>query len=65
MSAIATETKTDTDFKELKLRLKDTWMAGDYDLFSRFMAKDAELFFQGLGVTPGTRYAAFAHDCFE
>jgi ubiquinone/menaquinone biosynthesis C-methylase UbiE len=55
MSAIATETKTDTDFTELKLRLKDAWMAGDYDLFSRFMAKDAELFFQGLGVTPGTR----------
>ena len=55
MSAIATETRTDTDFQKLKLRLKDTWMAGDYDLFSRFMVKGAEQFFQGLGVTPGTR----------
>ena len=55
MSAIAIEPRTDTDFKELKLRLKDTWMAGDYDLFSRFMEKGAERFFHGLGVTPGTR----------
>jgi SAM-dependent methyltransferase len=30
-------------------------MTGDYDLFSRFMEKDAELFFQRLGVTPGIR----------
>jgi ubiquinone/menaquinone biosynthesis C-methylase UbiE len=30
-------------------------MTGDYDLFSRFMRKDAERFFRRLGVTPGTR----------
>lgn len=30
-------------------------MTGDYDLFSRYMQKDAERFFQRLGVTPGTR----------
>ena len=30
-------------------------MTGDYDLFSRFMEKDAEQFFRRLGVTPGTR----------
>jgi Cyclopropane fatty acid synthase and related methyltransferases len=29
-------------------------MTGDCDLFSRFMKKDAEQFFQRLGVTPGT-----------
>src|SRR5205814_4151960 len=34
---------------------KTTCMTGYYDLFSRFMQKDAELFFQRLGVKPGTR----------
>lgn len=28
-------------------------MTGDYDLFSRYMEKDAERFFGRLGVTPG------------
>ena len=43
------------DFDELKVRLKTTWMSGDYDLFSRFLEKDAERFFRRLGVKPGTR----------
>jgi len=30
-------------------------MTGDYDLFSRYLEKGAEQFFQRLGVTPGTR----------
>jgi ubiquinone/menaquinone biosynthesis C-methylase UbiE len=55
MSAIATTTQTNKSLDELKLRLKMTWMAGDYDLFSRFMEKDAEQFFQRLGVAAGTR----------
>lgn len=55
MSAIATETQTGSEFDELKTRLKSTWMSGNYDLFSRFMEKDAEQFFQRLGVKPGTR----------
>ncbi len=55
MSAIATQTETSKEFDELKSRLKTTWMTGDYDLFSRFMEKDAEQFFRRLGVTPGTR----------
>jgi SAM-dependent methyltransferase len=55
MSAIANEIQTTRDFDELKTRLKATWMTGDYDLFSRFMEKDAEQFFRRLGVTPGTR----------
>ena len=38
-----------------KARLKATWMTGDYDLFSRYMEKDAERFFQRLGIKPGTR----------
>lgn len=55
MNAIATETQTSKEFDELKTRLKTTWMTGDYDLFSRYMEKDAEQFFLRLGVTPGTR----------
>jgi ubiquinone/menaquinone biosynthesis C-methylase UbiE len=55
MNAIARATQTSKDFDELKTRLKTTWMTGDYDLFSRFMEKDAEQFFQRLGVAPGTR----------
>jgi SAM-dependent methyltransferase len=47
--------QTSKDFEQLKSRLKATWTTGDYDLFSRFMEKDAEVFFQRLGVAPGTR----------
>jgi len=55
MNAIAKAAQTSEEFDELKIRLKTTWMTGDYDLFSRFMEKDAEQFFRRLGVTPGTR----------
>src|SRR5215813_1809680 len=55
MSAIAKETETGQDFAELKARLKTTWTSGDYDVFSRFLEKDAVEFFQRLGVTPGTK----------
>jgi len=55
MNAIARETQMTTDFDQLKIRLKAIWMTGDYDLFSRFMEKDADRFFRRLGVTPGTR----------
>ena len=55
MNATAQKILTSADFDQLKTRLKTTWMTGDYDLFSRYMEKDAELFFQRLGVTPGTR----------
>jgi SAM-dependent methyltransferase len=55
MSAVASATQVSRELDELKIRLKNTWMMGDYDLFSRFMEKDAEEFFQRLGVTPGTR----------
>lgn len=40
---------------ELKGRLKATWMMGDYDRFSRHMESDARVFYEGLGVAPGTR----------
>jgi SAM-dependent methyltransferase len=55
MSAIAKEILTTADLDQLKVRLKSTWMTGDYDVFARFMEKDAEVFYQRLGITPGTR----------
>ena len=55
MNAIASATQTSREFDELKIRLKTTWMTGDYDLFSSFMEKGAEQFYLRLGVTPGTR----------
>ena len=39
----------------LKERLKTTWMAGDYDRFSRYMEPDARVFYEGLDVPPGCR----------
>jgi SAM-dependent methyltransferase len=54
-NAVAREILTNADFDQLKTRLKATWMSGDYDLFSRYMEKDAEVFYQRLGITPGTR----------
>jgi SAM-dependent methyltransferase len=46
---------TTADLDQLKVRLKSTWMTGDYDAFARYMEKDAEVFYQRLGITPGTR----------
>ena len=55
MSTIAQEIPATKDLDQLKTRLKTTWMTGDYDLFSRFMEKDAEVFFERLGIKPGTK----------
>lgn len=55
MSATVKEKATTGEFDQLKTRLKTTWMTGDYDLFSRYMEKDAEQFFQRLNIKPGTR----------
>jgi SAM-dependent methyltransferase len=55
MNAIATETRTSTEFDQLKTRLKATWMTGDYDLFSRYMEKESEQFYRRLYFAPGTR----------
>ncbi len=41
------------DSDALKARLKATWMAGDYDRFSRFMEEDARAFYERLDVPPG------------
>ena len=55
MSATANEIEISEDFSQLKARLKTTWSAGDYDVFARFMEKDAEVFYQRLDVKPGSR----------
>jgi SAM-dependent methyltransferase len=56
MSAITKDAESVSEFDQLKARLKATWMTGDYDLFSRFMEKDADEFFRRLAVPPGTRF---------
>jgi len=55
MNAILKDTQTTNEFEQLKSRLKTTWMTGDYDLFSRYLEKDAALFFQRLDIKPGIR----------
>lgn len=55
MNATAQKILTSADFEQLKTRLKSTWMTGDYDVFARYMEKDAEVFYQRLGIAPGTR----------
>jgi ubiquinone/menaquinone biosynthesis C-methylase UbiE len=49
MNTIATIPEIDG----LKTRLKNTWMAGDYDRFSRSMENDARSFYERLDVPPG------------
>jgi SAM-dependent methyltransferase len=44
------------EISQLKTRLKATWMAGNYDVFSRYMESDAKLFFRRIGVQPGQRF---------
>ena len=49
MSTITTTAEIDG----LKARLKDTWMAGDYDRFSRYMEQGARIFYEHLDVPAG------------
>jgi len=48
-----TSATTDTAIDVLKARLKATWMDGNYDYFSRFMASSAVQFLDRLTVPPG------------
>jgi SAM-dependent methyltransferase len=52
MAAIATI----TDIDALKIRLKATWMDGNYDYFSRFMTSSAVEFLDRLGVEAGASW---------
>jgi len=51
MSAPMTALETDS----LKEQLKSTWMAGDYDRFSRYMEQDARAFYERLNICPGSQ----------
>src|SRR3954463_12591664 len=44
-----------TDMEGLKSKLKATWMAGDYDRFSRYMENDARSFYEDLDLPAGCR----------
>jgi SAM-dependent methyltransferase len=41
------------EFAGLKARLKQTWMAGDYDRFSRYMEDGARIFYERLDIPAG------------
>ena len=49
MSTIITTKELDA----LKTKLKTTWMAGDYDRFSRYMEQGARVFYEQLDVPAG------------
>ena len=43
-------TTTVVEMDGLKTRLKETWMAGDYDRFSRYMEQGARIFYEQLDI---------------
>src|SRR5207245_11811637 len=49
MSTVTTAPEIDG----LKARLKATWIAGDYDRFSRYMEQGARIFYEQLDVPAG------------
>src|SRR6266699_5151480 len=46
-------TTTAPEIDGLKARLKETWTAGDYDRFSRYMEQGARIFYEQLDVPAG------------
>jgi ubiquinone/menaquinone biosynthesis C-methylase UbiE len=48
-------TTTAPEMNGLKTVLKQTWMAGDYDRFSRYMEQGARIFYEGLDIPAGCR----------
>src|SRR5215471_19274591 len=44
-----------TQIENLKSRLQKTWMAGDYDRFSRYMEDGARQYYESLDIPPGAR----------
>jgi SAM-dependent methyltransferase len=47
------KTTTALEIVDLKTRLKETWMAGDYDRFSRYMEQGARIFYEQLDIPAG------------
>ncbi len=54
-STLTLEEALAPEMERLKSGLKGTWMAGDYDRFSRTMAGEARDFYERLDVAPGCR----------
>lgn len=52
MNAIAVT----SEMESLKGRMKNTWTAGDYDRFSRYMEGGARDFYERLNVAPGSQF---------
>src|SRR5690242_14014601 len=48
-----TTTTTLPEIESLKAQLKETWMAGDYDRFSRSMEQGARIFYEQLDIPSG------------
>ena len=48
-----TTTTTVPEIDSLKARLKETWMAGDYDRFSLYMEQGARIFYEQLDIPSG------------
>ncbi len=46
---------TTAEMNELKVRLKATWMAGDYGHFAKYLEPSALEFLSRLNVAPDTR----------
>jgi SAM-dependent methyltransferase len=44
-----------TAIENLKSRLKQSWTAGDYDRFSRYMEEGARRYYERLEITPGAK----------
>jgi len=51
MNTLEKETAVD----EIKARLRNTWMTGDYGRFCRYMERDAEAFYRRLPIQPGAQ----------
>jgi ubiquinone/menaquinone biosynthesis C-methylase UbiE len=51
MYAVANESQ----IENVKSHLRTTWMAGDYDRFSRYMESEAHAFYKRIGVRPGSK----------
>jgi ubiquinone/menaquinone biosynthesis C-methylase UbiE len=43
------------EIEDVKSQLRTTWMAGDYDRFSRYMENEARAFYERLRVPPGSK----------
>jgi SAM-dependent methyltransferase len=51
----ASEPNGSIQIETLKSKLKDTWKAGDYDRFSRYMEDGARLYYERLDIPPGAK----------